>query len=228
MSQHLLAYLSRYATNPKIVSLNQFDFSAIEIPESWVQILSFEGKSRVSRALDYWHGFSNLMPELVSKLSETVLSIELLESNGEYSLLYEVASPNKSLCYEAKNPIARNFSNNISMHWEKLPDNIKRFYDFHDGWFYLASHSMGLSCSKDVFVLSDEDWGVLEEIDTPPIDMDKTISFFTNGTSGYVCLDLTKNNPELEANIWWSNKSPTLDVDFWGVVDAWTTIGIEG
>ena len=84
---------------------------------------------------------------------------------------------------------------------------------------------MGLSPVEDFFFLADEEWGILEDIGKPPVDLEKTLAVYTNGMGGYVCLEL---QPEkLNCLLWWSSKPPKLDIDFWAVVDSWTVMGFQ-
>lgn len=228
MNSNLLDYLNDYLTNPGIESLATIDSDVNTLPESWIRILSVDGQQRVSLVLDEWKKFGDCFFETTPKLESKLVSVELLKHEGNYSLLYEIAGSNRPLYYEAKNPLKKQVNKNIESLWPSLPQSIRDFYEFHNGFFYLASHSLGPSPLEEIFLLSDEEWGILESIPTPPVDLDKTIALFTNGMSGYVCLDMSKSDPVNEAIIWWSNKAPKLDVKFWDIVDAWTAIGMDG
>ncbi len=228
MNFSILDYLSDYLTNPEITSLASIGRDLNTLPESWIRILSVEGQERVSLVLDEWRRFGDCFYETTPKLESRLVSVELLKYENNYSLLYEIEGPRQPLYYEAKNPLTKQAGKSIESLWLALPQNIRDFYDFHNGFFYLASHSLGPSPLEEIFLLSDEEWGILESIPTPPINLDQTIAMFTNGMSGYVCLDMTKKDPANEAIIWWSNKAPKLDVQFWHIVDAWTAIGMDG
>ena len=222
-----LPYLREYLSDPSLESLSRVDAGRAELPQAWVDVLSVDGHARLERALSLWDPFAEQLPELIGKLKSSLVSLDLLRYGGEYSLLYGIQGLQRTLYYEAKNPRRRKIKPNVSALWSRLPQSIQDFYSLHDGWYYLASHSMGLSPTEDVFVLSDEDWEVLERIDPPAVDLDKTLALFTNGMSGYVCVDLSKQKTDASALIWWSNKAPKLDLEFWSVVDAWTVIGLE-
>lgn len=227
MSEQLIAYLRKYIKNPEIPSLDEIDSDLAALPKSWLHILSANGQDRINRVIDTWKNFGPHLSEITSKLESNLVSVQLLKSDGEYSLLYEINGVNGPIYYEAKNPMNKTFTKSVAELWESLPQQIKDFYEWQNGWFYLASHSLGPSPSEEIFLLSDEDWVIFDEIEKPAVDLSKSIVLFTNGASGYVCIDLSKD-PEHSALIWWSNKEPTLDLQFWDVVDTWTAIGMDG
>jgi hypothetical protein len=197
------------------------------LPPMWDDILSVEGNSRVARALGVWDRFEENLPELVEKLRDRLISIDLLRYRGDrLSLLYGLQGKQRVLYYEAKNPLQRRMRPNVSALWDRLPSSVQEFYSVQDGWFYLASHSMGPSPAAEAFVLADEDWDILERIEPPPVDLSQSIALFTNGMSGYVCIDVSR--AEAQAGfLWWSNKAPKFSLDFWSVVDAWASLGLE-
>jgi len=96
----------------------------------------------------------------------------------------------------------------------------------HNGWYYLASGSLGLSPVEDFFFLDEEDWGVLDELGELPIDLKKSLAVFANGMGGYVCLEV--NEKCKNSMIWWNDKAPRVGIDFWPVIDSWTAMGFEG
>ena len=109
--------------------------------------------------------------------------------------------------------------------WALLPDSLKRFYEFHDGWYFLASNSMGLSAAEDMFIFAEEFKEILCDIDDHSLDLNNILTLFSNGMGGYLCADLSKK--ENSYLLWWHDEEPDLNVNLWGVVDAWTLISIE-
>ena len=220
-------YLNQYMKNPCLETLDSIGADVGVLPEAWIRILSVSGKERLACVIDEWRKFGDAFFEVIPKFEKDLVSVTLLKNQEKYSLLYEISGKTKSLYYEAKNPFNRNFNKNIEALWPKMPESVRNFYDFHDGWFYLASQSLGPSPSEAIFLLADEDWGILDEIPGPPVNLDMTVALFTNGSSGYVCLDLSKPDTEHSALIWWSNKEPKLGIKFWDVVDAWMVLGMD-
>ena len=119
----------------------------------------------------------------------------------------------------------------IERAWHTLPKTLKSFYDeLHNGWFHLPSASLGPAPLESFFFLSEEEWGIFDEIGTDlTINLGAMLAVFTNGAGGYLCVD-TESEPiytdDPKSIIWWNDEPPDLDVDFWGVMDAWTSIGL--
>jgi len=222
-----LPYLHEYLPDATLENLRQAADAVSALPPAWTKLLAKEGGARVAETLAMWKPFEDYLPELTAKVRERLVSVDLLKSGGgRYSLLYGVQGKGRILYYEAKNPLQRRLTASVAPLWEQLPRSIQAFYALQDGWFYLASHSMGLLPAAEAFVVSDEDWDILERIETPSVDLDRSVALFTNGMSGYVCVDVSKQEQKA-AFIWWSNKAPKYALDFWAVVDAWTALGLD-
>ena len=225
----LLDYLKDYVANPRVLSLEQLsEDEKSNLPSSWIDILSYENNERINKALEYWGKFEAEFEQVVEYLGDNITDIYLVHHGFGYCLLYGITSADKkrTLYYEGRNPKSKKISPVIDSVWDSLPDTLKDFYDnFHNGWYYLASGSMGLSPVEDFFFLDEEEWGILEEIDKPPVDLEGTLAVFTNGMGGYVCLEIIENNTS--SLLWWSDKPPKLGLDFWPIVDSWTVMGFE-
>lgn len=228
MSNDCIEYLKKYLVAPSIESLPSIGADAVALPEKWIDILSVEGIERITRVMGEWTKFERYLPDVVARLRGNLKSVDLLKNAAGYSLLYSIDSDKRILYYEAKNPLCRKMSENVKLLWPQVPESLRNFYDFHDGFYYLASHSNGLSPTEDIRLMADDEWGILDDIPEPPIDMNKSMIFFNNGGSGYVFIDLSHPGKEEAAVLWWSNDKPTYDVNFWSTIDAWTAIGMEG
>ena len=224
----VLEYLRDYVSQPRLLALTELDSAERDIlPESWREVLSLEGLARVKKVLEYWADFANEFEQLIQYLKSNLETVDLLHHGKGYSLLYGVraAKSRRVLYYDARNPNARTVSPAVSALWSRLPPELLRFYDFHDGWCYLASGGMGLSPGESCFVLSEEDWGILETIDPPRVNLHQTVVIFASGMGGYVCLDLSRE--PAACVLWWSSEAPELDLDLWPILDSWTTIGLD-
>ncbi len=226
MNDAAIDYVRKYLSGAEFVSLTDLsDREKGTLPKHWIDVLSKRGAERLKETLASWFRFRDVLPGLVDKLGAELQSVELLRHKGTLSLVYEVNYNGKEIFYQSGNPITEKRSNTIERLWPLLPQRVRDFYEFADGWYYLASHSMGLSAFADVFCLADEEWGILDDIGPQPVNLEKTLALFTNGQFGYVCIDLGKANAS--GLVWWSDRAPKLDQDFWAVVDAWTVIGLE-
>lgn len=86
---------------------------------------------------------------------------------------------------------------------------------------------MGLVPLENVTYFDDDEWGIIEELEEPiQINLKTTFGFFKSGMGGYVAIDY--NNCENDnATLWWTNKEPRYNINFWDVVDEWIVIGFE-
>jgi len=225
----LLEYLQKYVANPKILELAQLSPAEQgRLPVIWRDILSHEGDARLSVTLRYWQQYQVEFEQVVEYLADHLVSVHLIHHGFGYCLLYGVTSADGAgtLYYEGRNPVVKTISPDVAPLWDLLPKRLTSFYDeFHNGWYYLASGSMGLSPVEDFFFLDEEEWGILDEINEPSLDLAHTLAVYTNGMGGYLCLETHK--PDLPCLLWSAKKPPLLGLEFWPTADSWTTMGFE-
>jgi hypothetical protein len=226
---NLLDYLRKYVANPKLLTLDQLsDADKNNLPENWLDILSVDRDKRLTTVLSHWSNFKDEFEQVVEYIEANLVSVDLIHHGFGFCLLYGIKSANGSrvLYYEGRNPKTKAVSLAIINIWSYLPDKLRSFYDeLHNGWYYLASGSMGLSPVEDFFFLDEEDWEILDELGEPPVNLEETLAVYTNGMGGYVCLEFKGSEPH--CLLWWSSKPPKLNIDFWPVVDSWTAMGFE-
>ncbi|CJH89644.1 Uncharacterised protein [Streptococcus pneumoniae] len=86
---------------------------------------------------------------------------------------------------------------------------------------------MGLVPLENVTFFDDDEWGIIEELEEPlQIDLQTTFGFFKSGMGGYVAVDYKNSNND-NATLWWTNKEPRYNMNFWDIVDEWIVIGFE-
>ena len=228
MTDSAIDYIRQYLPSAEFVSPSDLsDEDRGVLPQQWADLLAKRGAERTKEMLVCWSRFRDVLPDLVDKLTTDLQSVDLLRHKGALSLVYGVNYDGRTIYYQAGNPNTRRRSNTVEKLWPRLPQRVREFYEFSDGWYYLASHSMGMSASADIFCLAAEEWGILDDLGPQPVDLEKTLALFTNGQFGYVCIDLSKAEPDQAGLIWWSDKAPKVNQDFWAVIDAWTVIGLE-
>jgi hypothetical protein len=111
--------------------------------------------------------------------------------------------------------------------WSKLPPDFTEFYDsLHNGWYYVASVSMGPAPTEGFFFLSDFEWGILDDIGDPGCDLTDLLAVYSNGMGDHVALSVDRR--QYGDVLWWKAKPPRLNIDAWAVIDAWTEIGMTG
>jgi hypothetical protein len=227
--QAVLTYLDDYVNNPQIVAYGGLpDSEKRNLPATWQNILSAQGAERVKRTLAQWDSYRPDFDDLPDFLKEHLLDVELIHHDGMYTLLYAVKSgeSGKTLYYEARNPKTQKAPPAIAAVWSKFPVTFQRFYaEFHNGWYHLASHAMGPLPIEEIFPLSQEDWGILDDIGPQPIDLKSTYAFFANGMGTYISVEL--KGDQMQTLLWSSKEAPTYNLDFWPVLDSWTVIGLD-
>jgi hypothetical protein len=230
VNERTLQYLRQYLRNPNVVSLGQLDRAGISaLPAHWQSALALSGEARVRAVLEQWGRFDGELPEVVARLKSSLESIELILHDGGACLIYDIAANGRSMIYASDNPAARAPRPTVARLWSALPPSVRAFYEFADGWFYLASRSLGPAAAVDMFVLDEEQWGILDDLpERPQVDLARAVALFTNGAFGYVCADTSRAGVEHTGVVWWSDKAPRTGQHLWGVVDAWTALGMSG
>ena len=229
-----LNYLRKY--NQDICLLTHKDINSIEanqLPDIWYDIFKEQDSIlRIKKILDIWKvNIGSELRNTISYLDEYLIDIELMESNGLFSVLYTIKnSKGRLLYYEGRNPQERFENNELNKVWDKIPNSIQKFYEeVHNGFYYYASESMGLVPIKSVTFLGDEDleWGIIDELEEPiGIDLESSFGFFSNGMGTYVVIDYENCNNS-NATFWSAKRQPKYNINFWNYVDEWIVIGFE-
>jgi hypothetical protein len=203
--------------NATIINNHQ-EFS---MPKLWQDILeceTFDEKKKI--ALNKWKLFSEFLPKTIKLLENNLIDILVVTDSGQIKLLYLFEINDNILIYEGHIPtFEHSFLKNI-------PLDIRSFYtEIHNGWFESVSGGLGFLALDDIQFLDELEWGILDEIPTPNIDLSKTYYIFHNAGSGYLCINI-ENIETPEYLIWWSNKEPKFDIGFWSFIDSWIEIGL--
>lgn len=230
MDERTLEYLRQYLSNPYFVSLGQLDRAGIAaLPAHWQSALALSGQARVRAVLEQWGRFEAELPEVGAQLKSSLKSVDLLAHDGGSSLIYDIVGNGRSMLYASDNPTVRAPRPTVARLWSALPPSVRAFYEFADGWFFLASRSLGPAAAVDMFLLDEEEWGILDDLpERPQLDLGRAIALFTNGAFGYVCADTSRADVESAGVVWWSDKAPRIGQHLWGVIDAWTALGMRG
>jgi hypothetical protein len=224
MDNELTDYFERYVQNPKIILGSEHStIASADVPEIWREILRAPNVENVIRLIAQPMKY---MPETLLNLATALSQTFLLNHDDGFELVFSLNSPSGVLHYSAKNPHTALTTTPVTLLWSKLAPGLRDFYQVFDGFNYLASRSLGLMSSADILPLDQEDWGILDEIETPKFSLPNTLVFFTNGTNGYVCLDTDEGQEATSGILWRSDKAPRCKQSFWGLVDAWTSIGM--
>jgi hypothetical protein len=225
-----LMYLKKYSKNIELLDFQYIsENDKIILPDYWIKALTKKTvNEKVETVLSEWDKFNFQFQSTVNYLYNNLVDIELMKNNNELVLLYSIKNKNgKEIYYVGKNPKTINIQNNKKNIWVKLPDTIKNIYEnLHNGWYYFASESNGLSSVENMIVLNEIEWGILDEIKTLPYKLENCIGIFHNGSGNYVCYDIEtkdKNN----GFIWYKTKEPRNNIKLWPVIDEWTKLSME-
>jgi len=222
MNQQLITFLEDYIENPKLVDINALsELEKGKLPVVWVELFSIESDV-VARVLKLWEEFKVDLELVYEYLQSNLITVDLAYYNNQYHIVFGVQSSSGAdiLYYHSSNP------SNITCNPKFLiiPDGLKGFYKYFNGWVYLASDSMGISPIEAVYSLDEYDWEVLEN-ENVEINLDENFVIFENGADGHVCIN--RIHGINQSMIWWSEELPTLNIDFWSVVDTWMRLGFD-
>ena len=224
-----LQFLANYFDAPLVIfdDIESLGSLRERVPAWWCEVMSVSGEDRVNRTLDEWRGHSDQLPAVFVFLVNHLQKVSIFASNDSLWLLYDLSIDGRTMYYGGGNPRERIVSQSVQAVWGKCPVEFQRFYDtFHNGWCYLSSLSMGPAPVEDMFVLSELEWGILDNITFPEADLDSLLAVYTNGMGGYVTLNVNENSVSGDV-LWWHDRPPQTNIDAWAVIDAWTEIGFE-
>lgn len=228
-----LSYVSKYLIEPKVVNtLPAGETPMDELPEWWRQVLLATGEERIRLTLQAWESQRVRLPTVFDYLSTHLRGVNLLTDRHPTTnavskrLLYEIDPGDQILYYAGGNPLQKSMKPEVQAVWNKLSLDVRSFYDsLHNGWYDLASVSMGPSPTEDFFFLSDFEWGILDDIADPGCDLSELLAVYTNGMGDHVALSVGQRS--YGDVLWLKAKPPELNIDVWGVIDAWTEIGLS-
>lgn len=189
--------------------------------ESWKDfIIDNDFEDRKKALLNLWNPFKSQLPKTYILIENNLNNVFLVKHNNEIKLIYVFVVNRNVLVYEGRQAIQNHpFLQNV-------PLDIRKFYtDLHNGWFESISGALGFLPLDDIQFLDKLEWGILDEIETPNIDLSKTYFIFHNAGPGYLCINI-ENIYKPNYLIWWSHKEPKYDIEFWSFIDAWIEIGL--
>lgn len=220
-----LTFLKKFRKDLEIIDINQVENTPI--PEIWRKIFGegdFSGKKEI--VMNLWKQvLGEELPNSIAFIDENLCEIDLIRYSNKISILYGIRCEDGEVCYfEGGNP--KESVNHKLL--EGMPLKLKSFYlDLHNGFFFYPSRMMGIVSLDEVTHFSDDDWGILEQLEEPlHIDLDTTYGFYKNGGGGYLAVDY--NNCENNcATRWFDDMEPEYNIDFWEYADIWMKIGFE-
>lgn len=200
---------------------------AVVVPQAWQALLGATASDRVRLVIALWeqcyaHEFSTLL----RVFRQHLVTVEVLAHATGCSLLYVFQNPRgEVLHYLGHTPIAP-AQLPVTLQGFAWPDRFARFYtQLHNGWYEVVSHAVGLLPLAETMVLSELEWGLLDDLDLPStFSLANVVSVFSSGAGGYLCWDFNQVVPA--GLVWWDDEAPDV-VDFWDLLDEWSAMGIQ-
>ena len=218
-------YLKKFRRDVEIIGIN--DIGDIVIPELWKEIFKekeFEAKKE--RIINQWKKVLGAeLPKGIAFIEENLCEMDLINYKDKISILYGIKCMDGEIYYfEGGNPKeCKEHELLVGM-----PQKLKLFYlELHNGFFYYPSRMRGIVSLNEVTHFSDDEWGILEELEEPlQISLDTTYGFYENGGGGYLAVDYSNCENNI-ATMWFDDIDPDYNIDFWEHADRWMMIGFE-
>lgn len=192
------------------------------IPITWLELLKLEKlEDKKKLILNYWGKAIEKLPRIGEIFNNCLISVNLVNDSNTVKLVYIFKVDDLNIVYEGRLPVENDSKLQI------IPKDLKFLYqEIHNGWYEIISGGLGYLSLENITFLDKLEWGILDEIDKPKIDLSKTYYIFHNGASGYICIDIS-NIGHPEYLIWWADDKPKYNINFWSYFDAWVEIGME-
>ncbi len=220
-----LTFLKKFRKDVEIIDVNQVE--GINIPELWREIFNEKDFSmKKDKLINQWKKVVGAeLPDTIAFIDNNVRELDLIHYKDKISILYGIKCEDGKVYYfEGGNP--KECVNHELL--EGMPAKLKSFYlELHNGFFFYPSRMMGLVTLNEVTHFSDDDWGILDELEEPlQISLDTTYGFFKNGGGGYLAVDY--NNCENNvATRWFDDMEPEYNIDFWEYAEIWMKAAFE-
>lgn len=191
----------------------------VSLPLIWQQIISIiDTEEKKKLILIYWSKYKDKLPKIFRLLSKDLIDLYIVNDEGKIKMIYIFESNDEIITYQGFLP------NENDEFLDKIPQDISLFYkELHDGWNDTISGGLGFVSINDIKYLDVFEWGILEKIGVPKVDISKTFYVFHNGAGGYICIT-TIDAKEFQYLIWWTDEKPVYNINFWSYFDAWVQI----
>lgn len=195
------------------------------IPAQWRNLAGLSNREKIKFIINLWKvDFQVEFSALLEAFRKHLISIELIEINKFVNILYIFQNPKGGYLHYIGHPPLLHYQRPKAVKKFSFPAKFLDFYiQIHNGWHEINSHSLGLMPIEEIFVLSENEWGILEEISIN-FSLDKILAVFSNSAGGYLCWNFNSSPPS--GIIWWDDEEPDF-VDFWDILDEWSAMGIQ-
>lgn len=188
------------------------------LPNIWKEIVLEDNNEQKKKIiLNYWNSFKEKLSKIYRILSNDLIDVCIIDHNEKIKMIYIFNSNGDTITYQGELPTQ---DNSFLM---KMPQEIAMFYEqIHNGWNDTINGGLGFVSIEDIKYLDEFEWGILEKIHIPKIDLENTYYIFHNGAGGYICISNINGN--FQYLIWWDDEKPEYNINFWSYFDAWIQI----
>jgi hypothetical protein len=193
------------------------------LPEPWRQVFVASQRGRKDAALKIWADFETRLPTFFPLMRRQLQDVALATVGGLLSVVYYF----KTRVYVGGLPLLTRDRLGIL---DAMPPTLKSFYlGVHDGFGLVASGAWGPLARRNVFSLDDYQWSWLEDSSNPHAydPLDEKLVIFSNGTRGYLCVDVGKPLDDNAKGLAWMSHEPPREAPLWPLLDAWMEIGLS-
>ncbi len=220
-----ITYLKKFRKDVAIIGMN--DVGDAVIPELWNEIFKEkEFETKKEKIVNQWRQVLGAeLPNSIAFIEENLCEIDFIRCDGKISILYGIRCEDGNIYYfEGGNP-KECIEHELL---EGMPQKLKSFYlDLHNGFFYYSSRMMGIVSLNEVTHFSDDEWGIIDELEEPlQISLETTYGFYNSGGGGYLAVDYSNCDNNV-ATRWYDDMDPDYNIDFWEYADEWIMIGFE-
>lgn len=201
-----------------VVLINKEHIKFDLLPNVWKEIiLETNNEQKKKIILNYWNSFKEKLSKIYQILSNDLINVCVIEHNKKIKMIYIFDSNGDIITYQGELPCKN------SSFLAKMPQEIAIFYQqIHNGWNDTINGALGFVSIENIKYLDELEWGILEKIDIPEIDLKNTYYIFHNGAGGYICINNFDRN--YQYLIWWKDEKPEYNINFWSYFDAWVQI----
>jgi hypothetical protein len=164
----------------------------VEVPAAWQGLLGATAPERIRLVIALWEQcYAHELSTLLRVFRQHLVTVEVLAHATDCSLLYMFQNPRDEVLYYIGHAPVAAPQLPATLHGFAWPDRFARFYtQLHNGWYEVVSHAVGLLPLAETVVLSELEWGLLDELDLPSsFSLANVVSVFSSGAGGYLCWD---------------------------------------
>ncbi|QOH39174.1 SMI1/KNR4 family protein [Burkholderia cepacia] len=229
----VLAKLEWFIDSPKLATTPNEVPSRVNVPESWLNILQCNPRTKRDAVLEGLREFVANVPSVEHFVRTRLQDVLILFQSESPSLLYVYTADRGDInFFEGRLPAQEAVPEQLCGVWQSVPRDLRRFYsEVHDGWTFLASNAMGPLPLRDWCPLSANQFDLSPDtMARMPVDPQQVITVFHNGAGDYLCLNFAARSNDGIASglIYWHERPTEPDfVDFWSAMNTWLGIFLE-